>query len=270
MIAFRRIVASVLSLFVGFAVAPGLAMANETSVRTAADAKDALFGIIAAEESEISALRASASPRLLGASFGAAYYAGEIAGRRVVLVRCGIGKVNAALASAVLIEKFGVTHLINIGTAGALRDSPARYILVAKDAVQCDVDAESLGYGPGEIPELGTAYFAADRQMMDAALQACRDAGVHLPAFAGRVLTEDKFSTDASAIAAHKARFGGDCIEMEGAAVGQAAFRHGVPFAVIRVISNAAGGGGAKEYQRSRDTVAEMLNRIMHAMLKLM
>ncbi len=163
---------------------------------------------------------------------------GVLEGASVVVAECGIGKVNAAALTQYLVS-LGVGAVVLTGVAGAL-DPELRVgdVVIGVDAVQHDVDVTGLGYARGEVPGTG-AVFASDPGLVDLAEEAARDLdGVRV--VKGRVASGDLFVADPSVGARIRREFGAVCAEMEGAACAQVCAAWGVPFVVLRSISDTA------------------------------
>ena len=194
--------------------------------------------VVGAMDEEVERLLGSLSlvERLAAGPFHVAQ--GELEGVPVVVARCGIGKVNAAALTQYVVS-LGVRSVVLTGVAGAV-DPGLRVgdVVVGVDAVQHDVDVTGLGYAPGEVPGAGTA-FACDPRLVDLATEAARDLpGVRV--VRGRVASGDVFVADAGVGARIWELFGAVCAEMEGAACAQVCAAWGVPFVVVRSISDTA------------------------------
>ncbi len=202
-----------------------------------------MIGIIGAMEVEIELLRDDLQVERTLTKAGMEFYAGQLAGKQVVLVQCGIGKVNAAVCTQILADEFAVDQIIFTGVAGAIdADLDIEDIVVATELVQHDVDVTSFGdYKLGEIPELGQ-NFAADKQLVQLAETAGEQLAAEedLKVVTGRILSGDQFISAGDKVKDLQAEFGGYCTEMEGAAVGQVAQLNEIPFVVIRSISDKA------------------------------
>jgi adenosylhomocysteine nucleosidase len=228
------------------------------------------FGLVGAEEAEISLLKA----RMAGAVTctrrgGLDFYQGHLSGVDVVLVCSGVGKVNAALCAQELIRAFGVTALINLGLAGAIdgRLVPMDLVL-STDLVYHDVDVTGFGYRPTEIPGMGASNFVADVALVSAAEKAAKSIGARF--WTGRIATGDCFVASTEG----KERIAALCqplaVEMEGAGVGHAAQLWGVPFVVIRCISDRADEEGTATYDFNEKDGADQSARLVFRMLELM
>ena len=132
------------------------------------------IGIIGAMELEVSTLKEAMTVSSVTTCAGMDFYEGTLNDSAVVIVRSGVGKVNAALCVQILTDKFAVTHIINTGVAGSLNAAlDIGDILVSRDAMHHDVDATIFGYKPGEVPQLGICEFVADTQLASLAIASC-------------------------------------------------------------------------------------------------
>ena len=113
-------------------------------------------------------------------------------------------------------------------------------VVVSIDAMYHDMDVTGLGYVPGQVPQMDVLSFAADPMLREAAVKACREAAPEIGVFEGRVVSGDQFICDRAKKNEIKKIFGGLCTEMEGAAIAQAAYVNGVPFVIVRAISDKA------------------------------
>lgn len=170
---------------------------------------------------------------------------GILGGSPVVVVTCGVGKVNAALCAQILISEFAVDAVINTGAAGGLARGLAVFdIVVSVDVVQHDFDTTAFGYELGRIPGTPSLEFKADPWLRGLALDAfasIRKDGKTSKMVEGRVASGDVFVADEGAKAMIQKTFNPACVEMEGGAIAQVCALHGVPFVVLRSISDLAG-----------------------------
>lgn len=202
-----------------------------------------VIGIIGAMEVEVTTLRDAMVDKRTTTFAGMDFNEGKLGSRQVVVVRSGVGKVNAALCVQILVDRFGVDAVINTGVAGSLDNSiEIGDIVVSTDALQHDVDATVFGYAPGEIPQLGITAFSAHTALRSACVEACREVDPDIQVHEGRVVSGDQFVSDGRTKARLAREFKGSCCEMEGAAIAQACWLNDVPFVVIRAISDKADG----------------------------
>ncbi len=207
------------------------------------------IGIIGAMEIEVETLKKEMEISRTVTKASMEFNEGKIGNTEVVVVKSGICKVNAALCVQILVDEFKVTHVINTGAAGSLdAQIDIGDFVVSTDAVYHDVNATIFGYRRGEIPQTGRLEFPADEWMRDKIKQAARDAGLKQKIFDGRVCSGDQFISDDAVKADIKKEFGGMCTEMEGAGIAQACFLNGIPFVILRAISDKADGSDIMDY----------------------
>ena len=178
------------------------------------------------------------------------FYQGRLKGLDVVVVRSGIGKVNAAICTQILIDQYKVRRIINTGIAGSLRSSiDIGDIVLSRDAMQHDMDATGFGYKVGQIPQMEESVFKGDRNMIYMADMCCRkvipQVGVHV----GRIVSGDQFVSDQAKKAWIVKNFQACCTEMEGASMAQVATLNKVPFVIIRAISDKADNSAPVAYE---------------------
>ena len=176
------------------------------------------------------------------------YYEGTLEGQDVVVVQCGVGKVNAAMCTQVLCDLFHVTHLVNTGIAGSLcADLDIGDLVVSQDAMYHDVDAVHFGYPYGKIPGMDTTEFPADKAMIAYAFAAAEAVNPGHTKI-GRVASGDQFVAVKELKEKIIANTQGLCTEMEGAAIAQTAYRNQVPFVILRAISDKADDSAEMDY----------------------
>jgi adenosylhomocysteine nucleosidase len=174
------------------------------------------------------------------------FYEGELNGVSVVTVRSGVGKVNAALCAQRLILEFGVTHIINTGIAGAMAHGLRVFdVVVSTEALYHDMDATGFGYKPCQIPQMDVYKFPADVQLINAAEKAFNDAGLaaKYKLVKGRIASGDQFISSKPVKNHIREICDPACVEMEGAAIAHACWINGVPFVIIRSMSDMADDG---------------------------
>ncbi|MTI67617.1 MAG: 5'-methylthioadenosine/adenosylhomocysteine nucleosidase [Firmicutes bacterium] len=171
------------------------------------------------------------------------FYEGKLLGKSVILVRCGIGKVNAALCTQILISEFKIEAVINTGVAGAVsKNLDIGDIVVSKDVIQHDFNATGFGYKLGEIPRLEEYIFKSNEKLIDIAKKISSEKLIDHKVSIGRILSGDIFVASSDMKDKLWKNFKGDCAEMEGAAIGHACFLNDIPFVILRSISDKADG----------------------------
>lgn len=206
------------------------------------------LGIIGAMQIEVELLVEKLENRRETVCAGSTYYEGILEGLPVVVVQCGVGKVNAAISAQVLCSCFGVTHLVNTGIAGSLSAMlDIGDLLVSQDAMYHDFDCNAFGYPMGKVPGMDVVAFPADGELMALAQAAAEQ--VHPGhVVSGRVASGDQFVCSRAQKDAIIATTQALCTEMEGAAIAQTAWRNRVPFVIIRAISDKADGSAEMDY----------------------
>lgn len=208
-----------------------------------------MLGIIGAMDEEVNKLKDMLDNVTVIDKAGMEFYKGAMDGRKVVIVRSGIGKVNAGICTQLLIDLFDVSAIINTGIAGSLNDEiNIGDIVLSSDALQHDVDAKAFGYEAGIIPRMDTSVFQADKGLMELASKCCNEVLKGIKAFEGRIVSGDQFISDKEKKKWLKDTFGGLCTEMEGAAVAHTAYLNKVPFLIIRAISDKADDSASMDY----------------------
>lgn len=200
-------------------------------------------GIIGAMTEEVASLKKELTDAKTAAIAGMEFCEGRLDGAEVVIVKCGIGKVNAGTCTQLLIHVFGVDRIINTGVAGSLDAAiDIGDIVVSTDAVQHDFDLTPLGFAPGELEGIGSPSLPADPDMRARAVEAVRKCAPEIHVFEGRVCTGDQFICSSEQKQAIIQGFGGLCCEMEGGAIAQVCCQNKTPFVIIRAISDKADG----------------------------
>ena len=226
------------------------------------------LGIIGAMEIEVAILKSKLENAVVTKIGPMEFFEGTLAGCNVVIVMCGVGKVHAAMCTKVLCSNFGVTHIVNTGVAGSL-DAGLDIcdVLVSTDAVQHDMDVHYLGYEVGRVPGLDTTAFAADERLRKLAFEESeriRPGHTRL----GRVATGDQFVCSKEQKQTIIANTNGLCTEMEGAAIAHTAWKNGVPFVVIRAISDKADDSAEMDYPTFEAIAAKRCAEVTRAMAK--
>ncbi len=208
-----------------------------------------MIGIIGAMDEEVEQIVSAMELTRQETKASMTFNAGKLSGRDVVIVRSGIGKVNAAVCTQILVDDFNVDYVINTGIAGSLKaEIDIADVVISSDVLHHDVDATGFGYPLGQIPRMDTLSFAADDRLIKLAEEACAkvipQVGVHV----GRVVSGDQFISDKAVKDRISKNFEGFCTEMEGAAIAQTASLNGVPFVILRAISDKADDSATMDY----------------------
>ena len=225
------------------------------------------LGIIGAMEIEVEALKAQMENVVLTRKASMDFHHGTLNGKDVVVVRSGIGKVNAAICTQILIDDFQVEGVINTGIAGSLKNEiNIGDIVVSTDALQHDMDARAFGYPRGQIPQMDVFSFVANSHMRETAVKVCRQVNPDIQVFEGRVISGDQFVADPKVKEDLVHTFAGYCTEMEGAAIAQTAYLNKIPFVVLRAISDKADQSASMDYPTFEKKAAEHCVRLVKEM----
>ena len=208
-----------------------------------------MIGIIGAMDEEVEQIVSAMELTKQETKASMTFNAGKLSGRDVVIVRSGIGKVNAAVCTQILVDDFNVDYVINTGIAGSLKaEIDIADVVISSDVLHHDMDATGFGYPLGQIPRMDTLSFAADDRLIKLAKEACAkvipQVGVHV----GRVVSGDQFISDKAVKDRISKNFEGFCTEMEGAAIAQTASLNGVTIVIIRAISDKADDSATMDY----------------------
>ena len=206
------------------------------------------LGIIGAMDVEVAALKAKMENFTVTTRAGMEYYAGQLEGLPAVVVQCGVGKINAAMCTQILIDCFDVDAIVNTGIAGSLlAELDIGDLVISRDAIHHDFDLRFWGRPIGQVPGLDVIAFPADEKLMNAAFAAAEaeNAG-HTKV--GRVASGDQFICSKEQKEKIIADTGAICAEMEGASIAHTAYRNGVPFVIDRAISDKADDSAEMDY----------------------
>lgn len=227
------------------------------------------IGIIGAMEEEVARLKESMQVERELMRAGMNFCEGVLEGRNAVVVQCGIGKVNAAVCTQILVDEFRVDAVINTGIAGSLNVMiDIGDIVISTDVVHHDVEAGEFGYQPGQVPGLDVFSFQADQTLADLAEKVCREVNPEIQVFRGRIVSGDQFIANSAAKKRIAEQFHPLCTEMEGAAIAQAAYLNKVPFVIIRAISDKADDSATEDYPVFEEKAARHSARLTAGVLE--
>ena len=228
------------------------------------------LGIIGAMELEVETLLGGLEDQKMTVHAGSAFYEGRLEGLEVVIVQCGVGKVNAALCAQILCSVYGVTHIVNTGIAGSLcAELDIGDLVVSKDAMYHDFDCVHFGYEMGRVPGMDTVAFSADETLIAHAFAAAEAVNPgHTKT--GRVASGDLFVAEKETKERIIARTQALCTEMEGAAIAHTAYRNGVPFVILRAISDKADDSAQMDYPTFERIAAHRCASVTMKMAKML
>lgn len=199
------------------------------------------------------------------------FYTGLIDGEKIVVVKSGVGKVNAAVCTQILIDDYKPDAIICTGVAGALKDElNLGDTVISQDVVQHDIDGTSFGHELGEIPNLNIKEIKACSKFIQMARKAYEEEFQGKKVHIGRILTGDQFISDRKKVDFLRRTFDGSCVEMEGGAIGQVCYLNSMPFLIIRSISDKADGTAVCDFNQFADEVAEKSYRLVRRIIKML
>ena len=227
-----------------------------------------MIGIIGAMEEEVAAMKEDMDIQETVEQASMVFCKGKLCGKDVVVVRSGIGKVNAGICAQILVDRFQADMLINTGIAGSL---DARIdigdMVISTDALHHDMDATIFGDAIGQIPRMDTLAFPADEELVRKAAKANEKANPDIRTFTGKVASGDQFISSREAKEKIVENFHPLCVEMEGAGIAQAAYLNKVSYVIIRAISDKADNSATMDYPTfERQAIAHSV-RLMKELL---
>lgn len=224
------------------------------------------IGIVGAMDIEVKELRESLSYVKEVVAGGLTFIEGKLNGKDVVVVKSGIGKVNAALCTQRLILQMGVTHILNTGIAGAMAHGLGVLdFVVSTDALYHDMDATGFGYKITEIPQMEISDFPADKNLVELAqksFESLPEAQGH-KLITGRIASGDQFISDKDIKNKIAQNCNPACVEMEGAAIAHTAFINKTPFVIIRCMSDMADDCGESTYSFNEESAANLSAKLV-------
>lgn len=229
------------------------------------------IGIIGAMDEEIALYMENMTGTTASEKAGITYYEGEWEGSTIVLCKSGVGKVNAAVTTQILIDQYKVDSVIFTGVAGALHpELNIGDIVVSTDCIQHDIDVTPLGFAPGQIPFTEKSVWEADPGLIHLAVKAGKELEAGVQVTTGRILSGDQFVADREKVQQLHQQFGAHCTEMEGAAVGQVCSMNGIPFVVVRSMSDKADGSAHVNFPEFTKLASERSYSMVQRMLRAM
>ncbi|MDF2546859.1 5'-methylthioadenosine/adenosylhomocysteine nucleosidase [Anaerosolibacter sp.] len=227
------------------------------------------IGIIGAMDEEVHLLKEKMNLEETIDIAGMTFYSGRLENKDVVIVRCGIGKVNAAVCTQVLISNFDVSSIINTGVAGALKDElEVGDLVISTDVLEHDFDVTGFGYKLGQIPRMDEYIFKSDSKLIEVAEKISKNEQRTHKILTGRILSGDVFVACPERKDLLLREFQGYCTEMEGAAIGHACYLNKIPFVIIRAMSDKADGTAHHNFNEFVHEAAKNSSEIVAGMLK--
>lgn len=227
-----------------------------------------VIGIIGAMDDEVNGLKALIVNPEIKTRASMDFHFGEINNKKVVVVKCGVGKVNAAICTQILIDEYDVSAIINTGAAGSLENKiNIGDIVIGDEAIQHDMDSVDFGFPLGQVPFIDTLSFKGDDNLANLAMKCCADAGLDVKVFRGLVVSGDEFVAKKERKDWIKSNFDALCTEMEGAAIAQCAYLNKVPFLILRAISDKADDSASMDFPSFAKMASERNIKILADMI---
>lgn len=225
-----------------------------------------LIGIIGAMDIEVDAIIASMTDIEENIISSVKFVRGKLFGKDVVVAKCGIGKVFAAICAQTMILEYAPSVIINTGVAGSLvKGFNVLDVAVASSVVQHDMDTSAIGDPRGLISGINVIYIDTDKDVSNALKSAALNVKCNVKE--GIIASGDKFMADAEEKAAINKQFNAIACEMEGASIGQVCYVNGVPFGILRAISD--GDGAEMDYMTFAPKAAEQSTNIVKEFIKI-
>lgn len=228
------------------------------------------LGIIGAMDVEVATLKERMENVTTCTRAGSVYFEGTLEGLPAVVVQCGVGKVNAALCAQILCDCYGVTHIVNTGIAGSLcTDLDIGDLVISQDAIYHDFDLHFWGRPIGQVPGMDVTAFPAGGMLVEAARAAAENVNPGHSQI-GRIASGDQFICSKAQKEKIIADTGAICAEMEGAAIAHTAYRNGIPFVIIRAISDKADDSAQMDYPTFEAIAAQRCAAVTTQLAKLL
>lgn len=222
------------------------------------------WGILGALDAEIAKIKENMQVERTVDVYGTTVYEGKVYGVPVVLVCCGIGKVNAAALASVIIREFKVDVIVNVGIAGAMGHGVGTLDVVVSECAEFhDTDDVMKKYYPF------TQCFNADESMIELCRAALAQVDIAKEAWFGKIATGDRFVNDKETKQAIADKCAPLCVEMEGASIAQVAYMNKTPFLIIRTMSDSADDDADEVYDNFLELAADQSASIILKMLEL-
>lgn len=198
--------------------------------------------------------------------FDLKFYEGVIHDNNCILVECGVGKVNAARCTQILIDNMKVDYIFNIGVAGGISDSlHVGDIVIGKRLVQHDFDITAFNHEKGYIPNIGV-YIESDEYLVRLA-ESCKEES-RVNVLTGTIASGDIFCTETRMSEKIRNKFDALCVEMEGASIAQVCYLSHVPFVIIRSISDVPNNDNVITYEEFLETSSRNVAKFMDGVLE--
>lgn len=226
-----------------------------------------MIGIMGALDEEVNLICSQLKAPEKKEKAGIIFHRGRLGAEEVTIVQCGVGKVNAAICTQILIDVFHCRKIIFAGVAGALLMGLTQGdVVISSHAVQFDIDLTAFGRRHGELAD-HDRLIEADADMVQAATHAfdqlTKDMDTPPALMVGTIVSGDSFISDPETIKWLQREFSAACTEMEGGAVGYTCKINQIPYVIIRIISDSAGKEAAEEFDSFLVKASKMLSQLI-------
>ncbi|WAA11536.1 5'-methylthioadenosine/S-adenosylhomocysteine nucleosidase [Fervidibacillus halotolerans] len=228
-----------------------------------------MIGIIGAMEEEVKMIRDQMENRRMETIAHCQFTSGKLNGKDVVLLKSGIGKVNASMSTTILMERYNPTSIINTGSAGGLnRELDIGDIVISTEVRHHDVDVTAFGYEYGQVPQLPPA-FVADKKLIEIAVHSAKE--INRKTKTGLIVSGDSFMNDPNRVNTIVSHFEDvQAVEMEAAAIGQVCYQYEKPFVIIRSLSDIAGKESEISFDQFLEKAAVHSAQLVMSMVKML
>ncbi|WP_461204332.1 5'-methylthioadenosine/adenosylhomocysteine nucleosidase [Clostridium sp. DL1XJH146] len=228
-----------------------------------------VIGIIGAMDEEVSILLEEMKVESKVEKANMIFNTGLLLEKKIVVVKCGIGKVNAAICTQILIDDFNVDKVINVGVAGGVaKDIKPGDIAIGSNLVHHDMDTSAFGDVIGQIPRMDVFHFECSKELVHLAKKSAK-LNKDVNVFVGRIVSGDQFINNAEKVNWMCNQFDAIACEMEGASIAQVCYLNSIPFVVIRSISDNAATGAFSDYEKFTPLAVKNSTSIIRNILKL-
>ena len=223
------------------------------------------IGIVVAMDEEKAEIEKLISNKEIKKINNLKFIIGKIKDKNIVLIQCGVGKVNAARTTQKLIDKFNVTTIINVGVAGAINSNlKIGDVIIAKKVIQHDFDITAFGHNKGYITDVGEGI-ESDKNLLEKVKEISQENSYKTKI--GIIATGDIFCTDIKMKEKINNKFNADVVDMECGAIAQVSFLENIPFLAIRSVSDIPNGDNAKTFDENLKTASKIASEVLYNIL---
>lgn len=227
------------------------------------------IGIIAAMDEECEEIEKLMTNKERKSIFDLTFFVGKIEEKKCILVKSGVGKVNAARTTQIMVDHFKVDYILNLGSAGAINNNlEIGDVVIGKYVVQHDFDITAFGHSKGYITGIGNSIVCDREKVEEMEKKIYKLPNDEYKVKFGVIATGDIFCTEIAMKDKIRARFNADVVDMECAAIGQVAFLNEVPFMAIRSVSDSPNGENASTFDENLKLASKRCADMLEIFLK--